>query len=45
MTFRKQLIARKHRKMAQKIEEKMKLKKATASHGGHPAVKAHIVAR
>jgi hypothetical protein len=42
MTFRKQLIARKHRKMAKKIEMKLKQEKVAASHSVHPAVKGKI---
>jgi hypothetical protein len=43
MTFRKKLIARKHRKMAAKIEAKMKLAKGTASPAGHAPVKVKVV--
>jgi len=42
MTFRKQLIARKHRKMTKKNEEKQKQEKLATAHAGHPVVKAKI---
>jgi hypothetical protein len=37
MTFRKKLIARKHRKMAAKLEAKQKAAKPVASVTGRPA--------
>ena len=39
MTFRKKLIALKHRKMAKRIEEKRKLDRVATAHTEHPVAK------